>query len=287
MGERLHKLPRYAIGALLSFMAMVIAGIVGNRADHLATTNFPTLAHFLAREIPVWWVLTGALGTAGLLLLALWIRPPAHESEIAEKLRRELQIERTASNRSDQLLRMGDSLLRLLSRLRGTPDHVSEFERLLEEYLRDATGVFEGDVSRVMLLERRDRELVPWVGFQMPASTMQRSRFRLDGEGVEARGIATLAYQSETPIVVHFRQEDGRVVSDRPNDYIVFDPARPFPPYQSLIALPVPGASQNAGVLCFDSPKADTFDSPEIQALLGSMAAQIHYAIEISHRIGN
>lgn len=261
----------------------IISGIVGNRADAAANSGLPWLSRQLARDIPAWWVGPLVLGAIGSLLLALfiWDRWFVSPTEVSDDLKVALDVERHASHRTDQLVRMGDSLLRLLARLSKDDDIEIEFARLLEEHLRDATGVFEGDVSRGIVLRRDGNELVPWVGYQMPESTMARSRFRIKGSGLEARGIASLAYQSEVPIVVHFRQHEGRLVSDMPNDYIVFDEARPYPPYRSFIAVPIRGE----GVLCFDSMKVDVFDSSGIQQLLESMAVQMGYAIEIYRRI--
>ncbi len=219
------------------------------------------------------------------LYLLQRIRP--NDSDELAALRSDLDAERAASSRADHLVRMGDSLLRLLARLNKGDQIDEEFVRLLEEYLRDATGVFEGDVSRGMILKREGQELIPLAGFQMPQATMQRSRFRIAGRGREAHGIAGIAYRTGEPKVVHFVQREGRFESDMPNDYIVCDDARPCPPYRSFIAAPIPGSPSPRGVICFDSMRIDAFDTIEIQSLVANMALQVSSSLEIYRGISN
>ncbi|HET9660857.1 MAG TPA: GAF domain-containing protein [Thermomicrobiales bacterium] len=277
------------LGAILFFLGAALSGIIGNRTDALLVRSFPWLTEQFGREIPVWGTLTWSLALLGLALvvLYLWQRSRAGDSSELDFMRAELEAERAASSRADHLVQMGDSLLRLLARLNKGTQIDAEFVRLLEEYLRDATGVFEGDVTRGMILLREGQELVPLAGFQMPQATMQRSRFRIAGRGREARGIAGIAYLTGEPKVVHFEQREGRFESDMPNDYIVFDDARPFPPYRSFIAAPIPGGASPHGVICFDSMRVDAFDSIEIQSLVANMALQVSSALAIYHRISD
>jgi hypothetical protein len=284
-----RKLPTPLIGALLFFLGAVFTGIVGNRADALLVDTFPWLSKQLVRDIPLWTALVSALVLLGLGSVALygWQRARPNDSSDVENLRADLEAERAISSRADHLVRMGDSLLRLLARLSRDEERDPEFVRLLEEYLRDATGIFLGDVARGMILIWQERELVPLAGFQMPEASMQRSRFRIAGKGREARGIAGIAYLTGEPKVVHFEQRDGRFETDMPNEYIVFDDARPFPPYRSFIAAPIPGNTAPGGVICFDSMRIDAFDSMEIQSLVANMALQVSSAIGIYHRLSD
>lgn len=72
-----------------------------------------------------------------------------------------------------------------------------------------------------------------------------------------------------------------------PNEYIVFDDARPFPPYRSFIAAPIPGDTSPSGVICFDSMRVDAFDSVEIQSLAANLALQVSSALGIYRRISD
>lgn len=181
-----------------------------------------------------------------------------------------------------QLAELDDSLLRLLPRIAPLDDRAGAMRKLLGEFLRDCTRVFAGDVSRAAILHAEADQLVPWVTYQMPEESVERTRFSIGEEDpTQRRGAAGEAFVTGQLRVVHFSEVDGQWKADDPS-YIEFDPARPFPPYRSFVTVPIIGTyNRSIGVLCFDSMDPTIFDPPAIRELLSALGQRIAAAILI------
>jgi hypothetical protein len=89
--------------------------------------------------------------------------------------------------------------------------------------------------------------------------------------------------------------ENGQHTCDR-NTFIEFDEHRPFPPYRSLVCVPIIGFVSNSfgvdpapclGVVCLDSENSIAFDSSEVQTLLQMFSRRIATVLSIYGRILN
>jgi hypothetical protein len=254
---------RVSIGAVVAFMASAaVAGIIGNRADFLF----------------VW--LWGLITTAGLrawviilllLLLISWI----------------LIVFRWRHNRSlshgldtiDNVVKLDDSLLRLIPSLISAQDREGEMKRLLVELLRDATRAFAGDVHRasILLPDTSRDHLRVWAHYQMPEESVARLKFYIGQEVDRKRGVAGEVFLDSQLRVVHIKEDNGHWKPDT-GSYIVFDAKRPYPPYRSFVSVPIVVGEETTdclGVVCFDSENLAAFDPPEIQYLLLKLGNRI------------
>ena len=276
-------------GVLLFFALAAISGVIENRSDAGFMRLWPSLGRFAtgSLNLAVW-----KMALVFMLLLAaqsvfFLVFRAAVRKEFATRIAtiQAAQDEMDALGTAILLVQMDDTLLRLLPRLASAPSRGEAMHLLLTEFLRDATGVFGGEVSRGMILHIEGDHLVPWVGYQMPQETLERTRFRLTARGNKAQGVAKRTFQDGKLRVVRFSREKGKW---KPNnrDYVVFDHNRPHPAYRSFVTVAIVGDSTGTlGVLCFDSMNKDAFDLPEIQRFLSSIARRIASAISIYRQL--
>src|SRR5579875_343431 len=196
---------------------------------------------------------------------------------------------------------LDDSLFRLLSILIATSnDREAHMQRLMKELLRDATRPFGRFVHRASIFLPDMRTggdyLFMWATYQMPAESASRTRFYIGKEPNRARGIA-----GETFLDAQIRV--GHIIEDKAHQsrwkcdqscYVVFDKDRPFPPYRSMIAVPIIGLVPDGsngisngclGVLCFDSEHPTIFDNPATRQLLLVFGRRIAAALLIYQKL--
>jgi hypothetical protein len=270
-----------AIGAVaLILIGWIASGIVGNRADAAFVAWAPTVADFLVTPwpIPPWLLLlllaVVLIGIA--VLVAALRRRTADEDPIRPVAGDEDPLEVAVA-----LLELDETLFRLLAQLVANADRTRALEQLLREFLRDATRVFGGDVSRALVLTVEGDALAGWIGYQMPEETIARSRFPLDAPDVAGQGVALRTFREGKLHVVRLEHHDGIWQADS-RDYREFSPERPHPPYRSFVSVPVPSNGGGVrGVLCFDSMNPGAFDSPEVQRFLATLAQRVAAAITI------
>jgi hypothetical protein len=154
---------KVSLGAAVLFVASaVVAGIIGNRADFLFVWLWGLIVTAVTAGLLAWVIiLLLLLLTSWSLLACLWWRN--------KSLSRGLDT-------IDNVVKLDDSLLRLLPSLISAQDREGEMKRLLVELLRDATRAFGGDVNRasILLPDTSRDHLRVWAHYQMPEESVAR-----------------------------------------------------------------------------------------------------------------
>lgn len=280
LGERIAGI---SISAVLIFIVTAaIAGIIGNSADTLFIWLWDLLI-----KINAWpWTIilvTMVIGFA-LVLFVVWRNGGA--------LRIQLRTLNDALDTMQMLVALDDTLLRLLANWMPAQDREGGIRRLFTYLLRDATAAFTGEVHRaVIFLPDATREyLRAWVHYQMPQESLDRSVFYIGKNGDDRkRGIAGETFIEGKLLVAHILRSKDYWKCDSEH-YIDFDKTRPYPPYKSLISIPIIGINPNApnsnattclGVICFDSEDPTIFDYTETKRLLLGFGSRIAAALLI------
>lgn len=285
-----EKIAGISIGTVLLFIVTAaIAGIVGNRADTLFVWLWGILS-----KINSWpWIITLVTMVIGfgLVLVFVWRSGGALRAEL-HKMNLELTKVRGALEKMNMLIGLDDSLLRLLASWVRAGDREVEMKLLLAELLRDATIAFEGEVHRALIfLPDATREhLKAWAHYQMPQVSITRSIFYVGADGDDRkRGLAGEVFLASKIQVAHILRTNDHWKCDC-DSYIDFDKRRPFPPYQSLVGVPIIGFTPSSpevsattclGVVCFDSHNPTIFDNTAAQALLQVFGRRIAAALLI------
>jgi hypothetical protein len=251
-----------AIGTGVGVLAL--HGIIGNRADAATVYIFTTYVQPLMNLPNL--LLAGCSAVAGWIARHMWT---------------------TAADRglstTARMLELDDSLMRAIPGLAQAADRDQRLERLLTEYLRDCTKLFVPDVSRAWILQPEGDWLVPWVAYQVPNETLTRTRFYIGPpDPSRERGLAGEAFATKRLRVAHLTEKNGKWTADD-GCYIVFDPDRPFPPYRSLVAIPISPAApdQCYGVLCLDSVNETIFDGGASQQVIVSLGTRLVAPIKL------
>jgi hypothetical protein len=254
---------KISVAAIFVFIASAAtAGIIGNRADFLFVLLWGLITTGGLRA----WVIILLL-----LLLISWIL-------LVFKWRRNRSLSRGLDT-IDNVVKLDDSLLRLITSLVSAQDREGEMKRLLVELLRDATRAFVGDVHRasILLPDTSRDHLRVWAHYQMPEESVARLKFYIGQEVDRKRGVAGEVFLDGQLRVVHIKEDNGHWKPDT-ESYRVFDAKRPYPPYRSFVSVPIVVGEEAAdclGVVCFDSENLAVFDPPEIQYLLLKLGNRI------------
>jgi dephospho-CoA kinase len=191
-------------------------------------------------------------------------------------------------------LALDEAILGFIPYLSLSDDREEALRRCLSEFLDGASALFSNDVFRASIVQPTEIDgnlyLTPlaW-SKEMSIDSIRRTKFYVgaDLNRRDERGVAGKTFVDETIEVVHFTLENGEWRPDRP-DYIVFEPDRRLP-YRSCAAVPIGGRRMGSdrteerpmGVLCFDSPTPDVFDSDEIKELLGALSGGVRATLSI------
>lgn len=240
---------RAALGAALAWIVLsLVSGLLGNRFDTLLLPLWSDLWRAVTADITLD---AGVVSLLSVLFLGLQaaffvvltvLTERVLKARLASRLTEVAAAddERRALVVSTALVQTDETLLRLLPALATAPNRDNAVKLLLEEFLRDATAVFGGDVSRGMVLRPADDDLTPWVGYQMPQETMDRTRFPLNRPSSGPEGVALKTFRDGKLCVTHLGQKNGTWRPDK-KAYLVFAQSRPHPPYRSFVTVAIAG----------------------------------------------
>jgi len=221
----------------------------------------------------------------------------ALEREKAQLVRQCDNLDATATLLNKQLA-LDEAILGFIPYLSLSTDREEAIRRCLSEFLDGASALLGNDVFRASIVQPTEIDgnlyLVPlaW-SKEMSADSIRRTKFYVgtDRNREGERGVAGKTFVDETIEVVHFTLDDGRWKPDHP-DYVVVEPNRQLP-YRSCATVPIGGRRMGnggthepcLGVLCFDSPTPDVFDSDEIKELLGALSGGVRAALRIYRQL--
>jgi GAF domain len=285
-----QRIAGISIGTVVVFLlTAAIAGIVGNRAD----TLFIWLWGLLTQKGSWPWIIIFMILIIGFgLVLYSGSRNTEGIKTELQKAQTDLQKVNIALDRMNMLIGLDDSLLRLLASWMPAKEREREMKLLLADLLRDATTAFAGDVHRaiVFLPDASGEHLRTWAHYQIPQETIIRSVFYVGKDGDDRRrGLAGETFLEIKLHVARILHKNDHWKCDS-ESYIDFDKRRPFPPYRSLVCVPIIGLAPNSpevstttclGVVCFDSQNPTIFDNPGAQYLLQVFSRRIAAALLI------
>lgn len=215
------------------------------------------------------WLAALGLGIFAVLLVVvglIWVRC-GNQLRAARSAAEDAQELSTVLN---GIVRLDASLFYALPNIASAEDREQALEKVVYEILRDCSSVIGPSLSRAYVARPADGgSLRPWVCYQVPDETKQRTVFYVGPDLLRRRGTAGEAFTRAELIVVHMRREAGQWMADH-SSYVEFVKDRPHPPYRSFVAVPI-GQSDGAaplGVLCLDSMNEALFDGEHIRHLL-------------------
>ena len=280
-----EKIAGISIGTAIVFIVTnAIAGVIGSSANNL----FIRFWDALSRNSSWPWIITFITMVIGfaLVLFFVWRNGGA--------MRNELHKVKGALDRVNQLAALDESLLRLLAHWMRATDKEGGMKLLLTGLLRDATNAFGGEVHRALIFlpDETGEQLSAWVHYQMPQESIARTVFYI-GKGKDGddrkHGVAGVTFLEGKMHIAHILHESDHWKCDR-DCYINFDKERAFPPYRSLVGVPIIGftpgspevsATTCLGVVCFDSQNPTFFDNQHVQTLLLALGRSIAAALLI------
>lgn len=254
---------------LVGFLLLAaLTGIVGNRADAKFLEALPLLSFLnYTIKIKLW----------SLILLLLIIPSPA--LYILLKYQKALK-------RLSRLNQLDDRLLRLLVKLNNKANTVDTNNGFLQDFLKDALVALDATDSCGISIYCRDpgdlNYLMRWKWYSYPSLPMTESlRFYLgdsdQGDNSIRRGVMGTTFRDKEVRIVHlYVKKEGRWEADNP-DYIMSSECPP--PYPALITMALTtnmhDDTPSLGVLCLYSTNVQAFDSPQVRALVKSLAQRL------------
>jgi hypothetical protein len=170
--------------ARAAIVGLVVVAAIAWMASHLGENV----------KAPAWALALGAGAVVGVFGLLAW----------------QFQKHSRVHSRIVELASLDESLLALFPSFVRDANREAAIKRLLYETLRDATRLLGEQVSRASILRENDqRQLVPWVVYQMGNEPGQ-SRFSTEPGPDRNRGVAGETYQDRTLRVVHMVKYQGR-----------------------------------------------------------------------------
>ncbi len=198
----------------------------------------------------------------------------------------------------EKQLALDEAILGFIPYLSLSTDREDTMRKCLSNFLDGTSALLGNEVFRALIVQPTEVDgsvyLMPlaW-SKEMSADSIRRTRFYVgpDRNKEGERGVAGKAFVDETIEVVHFTLDGDIWRADHP-DYITFESNRRLP-YRSCVAIPIGGrrmegtATQERclGVLCFDSPTPDVFDSDDIKELLGALSGGVRAALHIYRQL--
>jgi hypothetical protein len=176
---------------IATIITLAFSGIVGNRADSALLQLLPFLQQTTTVAVARW-----------LLILIVLLPSLAIGLPLALMALRYYRSQQAAIN----LVKLDDSLLRLLSAFRQNPDQQAATKLLFQEFLEDTLELFK-DGCRISILQPDSSDpefLTIWQSLRVPFETIQRTRFYIGSNSADRRvGIAGLAFQQQKLMTVH------------------------------------------------------------------------------------
>jgi hypothetical protein len=252
---------------IATVLTLAFSGIVGNRADSALLQLLPFLQQTTTVAVARWLLILIVL------LPSLAIGLPL--SLIALRYYRSQQA-------AISLVKLDDSLLRLLSAFRQNPDKQAATRLLFQEFLEDTLELFK-DGCRISILQPDSNDpefLTIWQSLRVPFETIQRTRFYIGSNSADRRvGIAGLAFQQQKLMTVHLSWKKDRWIPDDSNYHIFIQRnTKKGMPYRSVVAVPIINNNdeqQCLGVLCLDSTDEQAFDTKKVQDGLRAVADRV------------
>jgi GAF domain len=186
-----------------------------------------------------------------------------------------------ALDRSNKIVGLDDSLLRLLVRLDPKKDLKNQVQKLLKELLRDTIVAFpdrtETYRAAIFLPNSSKEYLMIRVHVGIPDTSIGRSKFYIgqDMNFASERGIAGTAYVTQQLMVGHITWKKDEW-SCNLSSYKQLGKADERPSYNSFVCVPIiADEPEPLGVVCFDSHSSTVFDSDHVQSLLQIFSRRI------------
>jgi GAF domain len=252
---------------IATILTLSFSGIVGNRADSALLQLLPFLQQTTTVAVARW-----------ILILVIFLPSLAIIIPLALTALRYYRSQQAAIS----LVKLDDSLLRLLSSFKQNPDKQAATTLLFQEFLADTLELFK-DGCRISILQPDNNDpdfLTIWQSFRVPSETIQRTKFYIGSNQADKRvGIAGLAFQRQTLMTVHLFWKKNQWVSDNPNYYtfIQRDTLKGMP-YRAVVTVPIinnNNPNQCLGILCLDSMDEQAFDTKKVQDGLRSVADRV------------
>jgi hypothetical protein len=264
-----EPLKKFLWPLLTTITTAAIVGIIGNRADNLLMSNL--WPFFQSSSLQAFWlVILGSLVIGvplGLIALKYYLR---------------LQ---SALN----LIKLDDSLLRLMASISQDPNQQGAVSRLFEEFFIDALELFK-DGCRISIFTPDPKDpnfLRIWQSYRVPPETIERVRLYIGDSPNNnlPKGIAGLVYKEKSLVIVHLDWQDlkgasgnaGSLKADNPN-YHTFSTrcTKKSQSHWVVAGVPILDNSNNClGVLCLDSKNREAFDSQIVQEGIDSLANRV------------
>jgi hypothetical protein len=278
------RILEYVRGRPWKIIAWVLLALAAGPLSQLGSTLWSSFWNLAPHNFS--WpeaIFTSLMLAALVTFIVLWNYERSIRIQAETRASTQERLFSRASAIATKLINMDDSLLRLIPGLVGAknPGVQDAVHKVLQEYLQDACQLFEENVSRatIFTVDSSEDYLKPWVTYQMPRESIERTKFYIGSEDGRIRGIAGKAYKTKSVLIVRMLQDGSGQWIPSDHDYQNFEPRRPRPPYLSFVAVPILGLSHDClGILCFDSPSSTAFDSPELEGLwlaLGNRIASV------------
>jgi GAF domain len=258
---------------LATLFTLSLSGIVGNRADSALLQLLPFFHQTVTVTVARWRILLVFL--VPILAIAIPLGFTAFHY---------YRSQQAAIN----LVKLDDSLLRLLCSFNQISDKTAATTLLFQEFLEDTLELFR-DGCRISIL-RADRHrpefLTVWQSLRVPTETIQRTAFYIGPNIADKRiGVAGIAFKQQTLKIAHLLWKQNQWTSDNTDYYAFTQRSTPKSmPYRAIVAVPIidnTNPNQCLGVLCLDSMDAQAFDSKRVQDGLRSVADRLSAALLI------
>jgi GAF domain len=258
---------------IATLLTLSLSGIVGNRADSALLQLLPFFQQTVTVAVARW-----------LLVLVVLLPSLAIGIPLGLTAFHYYRSQQAAIN----LVKLDDSLLRLLSSFKQTPDKQIATILLFQEFLEDTLELFR-DGCRISILrpdKNKSEFLTIWQSLRVPPETIQRTKFYIGSNADDKRvGIAGIAFKQQTLKIVHLFWKKNQWSADN-SDYYAFAQRTTLKsmPYRTIAVVPIidnTNPNQCLGILCLDSMDAQAFNSKRVQEGLRSVADRISAALLI------
>lgn len=252
---------------LATLLTLSLSGIVGNRADSALLQLLPFFQQTITVAVARW-----------LIVLVVLVPILAIGIPLGLTAFHYYRSQQAAIN----LVKLDDSLLRLLSSFKQTSNKQAATTLLFQEFLEDTLELFR-DGCRISILREDPKTpefLTIWQSLRVPPETIQRTKFYIGSNADNRRfGIAGIAFKQQTLKITHLSWKKHEWSPDS-LDYYAFAQRSTLKsmPYRAIVAVPIidnTNPNQCLGILCLDSMDPQAFDSKRVQDGLRSVADRI------------
>ncbi len=252
---------------IATVLTLSINGIIGNRADSVLLQLLPFLQQTTTVAVARWIFILVILLPTLVIIIPLALRTLHY-----------YRSQQAAIN----LVKLDDSLLRLLSSFKQNPDKQVATTLLFQEFLEDTLELFK-DGCRISILQPDSNDpdfLTIWQSLRVPFETINRTKFYIGNSKADKQvGIAGLSFQKQILMTVHLSWKKNQWIPDNSNyhTFIQRDTLKGMP-YRAVVTVPIinnNNPNQCLGVLCLDSMDEQAFDTKRVQDGLRSVADRV------------